>query len=70
MSAVKRAVIYLRVSSAGQVNTDYDPEGLSIPAQREACKRYAERHGAVVVREYVEPGVSVVRCSSVRPSDG
>lgn len=55
---VKRAVIYLRVSSAGQVNTDYDPEGLSIPAQREACKRYAERQGAVVVREYVEPGVS------------
>jgi site-specific DNA recombinase len=57
-SALKRAVIYLRVSSAGQVNTDYDPEGLSIPAQREACKRFAERHGAVVVREYVEPGVS------------
>ncbi len=58
VSSVKRAVIYLRVSSAGQVNTDYDPEGLSIPAQREACKRYAERHSAVVVREYVEPGVS------------
>jgi site-specific DNA recombinase len=57
-SALKRAVIYLRVSSAGQVNTDYDPEGLSIPAQREACKRYAERLGAVVIREYVEPGVS------------
>ena len=57
-AGVKRAVIYLRVSSAGQVNTDYDPEGLSIPAQREACQRYAERHGAVVVREYVEPGVS------------
>jgi site-specific DNA recombinase len=57
-SGLKRAVIYLRVSSAGQVNTDYDPEGLSIPAQREACKRFAERHGAVVVREYVEPGVS------------
>jgi len=58
VSALKRAVIYLRVSSAAQVNTDYDPEGLSIPAQREACKRFAERHGAVVVREYVEPGVS------------
>ncbi len=55
---VKRAVIYLRVSSAGQVHTDYDPEGLSIPAQREACKRYAEKLGAVIVREYVEPGVS------------
>jgi site-specific DNA recombinase len=57
-SGVKRAVIYLRVSSAGQVNTDYDPEGLSLPAQREACRRFAERHGAVVIREYVEPGVS------------
>jgi site-specific DNA recombinase len=56
--AVKRAVIYLRVSSAGQVKTDYDPEGLSIPAQREACQRYADRLGAVVIREYVEPGVS------------
>jgi site-specific DNA recombinase len=58
VSNVKRAVIYLRVSSAGQVNTDYDPEGLSIPAQREACERHAERLGAVVVRQYVEPGVS------------
>jgi site-specific DNA recombinase len=58
VSAVKRAVIYLRVSSPGQVKTDYDPEGLSLPAQREACQRYAERLGAVVVREYVEPGVS------------
>ncbi len=56
--AVKRAVIYLRVSSPGQVKTDYDPEGLSLPAQREACQRYAERLGAVVIREYVEPGVS------------
>lgn len=54
----KRAVIYLRVSSAGQVKTDYDPEGLSIPAQREACIRKATSLGADVVREYVEPGVS------------
>ena len=53
-----RAVIYLRVSSAGQVRTDYDPEGLSIPAQREACQRKAASLGAEVVREYVEPGVS------------
>ena len=34
------------------------PRGPVDPRQREACKRYAERHGAVVVREYVEPGVS------------
>jgi len=57
-NAVKRAAIYLRVSSSAQVNTDYDPEGLSIPAQRQACQRYAERLDATVVREYVEPGVS------------
>jgi site-specific DNA recombinase len=69
-SALKRAVIYLRVSSAGQVNTDYDPEGLSIPAQREACRRFAERHGAVVVREYVEPAYQAVRYSSAQHSDG
>ena len=29
-----RAVLYLRVSTTSQVNTDYDPEGISIPAQR------------------------------------
>ena len=53
-----RAVIYLRVSSAGQVNTDYDPEGLSIPAQRVACQRKAADLGLSIVDEYVEPGRS------------
>ncbi|WP_168915047.1 hypothetical protein [Microcella flavibacter] len=37
--AGSRAVVYLRVSSKGQVNTDYDPEGISIPAQRQSCQR-------------------------------
>ena len=32
------AVIYLRVSSSGQVNRGTDPEGYSIPGQREATK--------------------------------
>ena len=50
------AVIYLRVSSSGQVNKAYDPEGYSIPSQREACRRHAERLGAQVVAEFVEPG--------------
>jgi len=50
--------LYLRVSSPGQVRTDYDPEGLSIPAQRQACERKARELGAEVVREYVEPGFS------------
>jgi site-specific DNA recombinase len=54
----KRAVLYLRVSSRGQVETDYDPEGNSIPAQRKACERRAEDLGMEVVGEYVEPGKS------------
>ncbi len=57
----KRAVLYLRVSSPGQVNTDYDPEGISIPAQREACKRRCEQMGLHIVDEYVEPGRSATR---------
>jgi site-specific DNA recombinase len=54
----KRAVIYLRVSTTMQADTDYSDEGFSIPAQREACLREAERHGAVVVDEYVDRGES------------
>ena len=54
----KRQVLYLRVSSDGQVKTDYDPEGISIPAQREVCERKARARGLDVVGEYVEPGRS------------
>jgi site-specific DNA recombinase len=54
----KRAVILLRVSSPGQVRTDYDPEGLSLPSQRQACERKAASVGAKPVLEYIEPGVS------------
>ncbi len=53
-----RAVIYLRVSTAGQVHTDRDAKGLSIPAQREACYRKAEAIGAQVVDEYIDAGES------------
>uniref|UniRef100_UPI0025D2BEF9 recombinase family protein n=1 Tax=uncultured Microbacterium sp. TaxID=191216 RepID=UPI0025D2BEF9 len=53
-----RAVLYLRVSSKGQLNTDYDPEGISIPAQRVACERKAEQLGLTVVAEFIEPGRS------------
>jgi hypothetical protein len=48
-TAAKRAVIYLRVSSLGQVNTDYNPEGISIPAQRLACRRKADELGITVL---------------------
>ena len=56
--AGSRAVVYLRVSSKGQVNTDYDPEGISIPAQRQSCQRKAEQLGLSIVAEYVEAGIS------------
>jgi site-specific DNA recombinase len=50
------AVIYLRVSSDQQVNKAHNPEGYSIPTQREACERHAERLGARVIAEFVELG--------------
>jgi site-specific DNA recombinase len=52
----KRALLYLRVSTPSQVNTDYNPEGISIPAQREAGIRKAAELGAAVEGEYIEPG--------------
>jgi site-specific DNA recombinase len=58
VSGPRRAVIYLRVSSAQQANVDYDPEGFSIPAQREACARKAASLEAEVVAEYIDRGES------------
>ena len=53
-----RALIYLRVSSSQQADKDYDPEGFSIPAQREACIRKADSIGALVVEEFIDRGES------------
>ena len=50
------AVIYLRVSSDSQVSKAHDPEGYSIPTQREGCLRHAERLEARVIGEFVELG--------------
>ena len=52
------AVLYLRVSSEGQVNTDYNPEGISLPAQRTAGRERAADLGATVVEEFIDPGKS------------
>ncbi len=52
------AVVYLRVSSSGQVNKGTDPEGYSIPGQREATRLRAGQLSATVLKEYVEYGVS------------
>lgn len=54
----KRAVVYLRVSTAKQADKDDDAEGYSLPAQREACYRKAEALGADVVEEYLDRGES------------
>ena len=52
------AVVYLRVSSIGQVKTDRDGEGFSIAAQKDACIKKAEHLGADVLDVYVDAGES------------
>ncbi len=52
------AISYLRVSTKDQASRYGQEEGLSIPAQREAAQRKAEQLGAVIVREFIEPGES------------
>lgn len=54
--AGKRAVVYLRVSTPSQVNTDYDPEDISLPAQRKSCYRKADQMDVTIIDEYIEPG--------------
>lgn len=57
-TALRRAIIYLRVSTKEQAERDGDPEGYSIPAQREAVTRKAEGLGSVVVQEFADRGES------------
>lgn len=52
------AIFYLRVSTKDQASRYGQEEGLSIPAQREAAQRKAEQLGAVIVKEFIEPGES------------
>jgi site-specific DNA recombinase len=55
---MKRAAIYLRVSTSAQARRNGEPEGYSIPAQREACLRKAASLDAEVIHEYVDRGES------------
>lgn len=50
---MQRVALYIRVSTDTQAK-----EGDSIPAQREALRKYAEEHGYVIVGEYVDEGIS------------
>jgi site-specific DNA recombinase len=57
-AAMKRAAIYLRVSTTAQATRGREPEGYSIPAQREACQAKAAELEAEVIAEYVDRGES------------
>ena len=52
------AVTYLRVSTVEQARRGHEPEGFSIPAQREACERKAEQLEAEVIEQFVDRGES------------
>ncbi len=53
-----KGVKYLRVSSPGQMQTEYDGEGMSLPAQRRKCEEKAARDGLELVAEFLDPGVT------------
>lgn len=53
-----KAVSYLRVSTKDQAERDGDPEGYSLPAQRDANRRKADSLGADIVEEFVDRGES------------
>lgn len=56
-AAAKRAAVYVRVSSAEQV------EGTSLDTQRERCRAYAEGAGWTVVGTYSDEGISGAKAS-------
>ena len=51
-------ISYVRVSTKEQAERDGDPEGYSIPAQREACERRARSLGTTVAKEFLDRGES------------
>jgi site-specific DNA recombinase len=51
-------ITYLRVSSRGQVETEIDPEGMSLPAQRRKCHDKAVEQQLRLIDELVDAGVS------------
>ncbi|MGH3708411.1 MAG: recombinase family protein, partial [Pseudonocardiaceae bacterium] len=60
IAAEDATIVYYRVSDRSQVDTDYDPEGNSLPAQRECVEETARRLKKTIVGEYIEPGVSAL----------
>ena len=50
---LKRAALYLRVSTGRQAEND-----VSLPSQRDLTRRYCDAHDWVVTEEFLEPGAS------------
>lgn len=50
---MKRAALYLRVSTDRQVGRAFSQEGYSVETQRDACLRRARQLEAEVLAEYV-----------------
>lgn len=57
-AGAKTAISYVRVSTREQAERNGSPEGYSIPAQAEACRRKAAALGATLVEEYIDRGES------------
>ena len=53
-AGLKRAVVYLRVSTKDQAVRDGNPEGYSLPTQRADAKRKADSLSAAIVEEYLD----------------
>jgi DNA invertase Pin-like site-specific DNA recombinase len=56
----KRVGTLYRVSTKGQLNSEND-----IPMQRNACQEFAKRQGWIIVKEYLEGGVSGFKTSAL-----
>jgi site-specific DNA recombinase len=52
----KTAVIYLRVSTTRQVNKAYNPDGYSLPAQKDDCEHKAASLDAEVLVTFIDRG--------------
>src|SRR6476469_2488510 len=49
---------YLRVSTKGQVETEFDPAGMSLPTQSRLCAEKARQKSLTILDELIDPGVS------------
>ena len=56
--APKKAISYIRVSTQEQAKRGGRDEGFSLPAQRDVITQKAHSLGALIVKEFVEPGNS------------